>query len=405
MATRGTRAAAAVAGCAVVVAASFAFLGRSHGGDGSTAPVGTSPHLPRGALTGDVDGDGRTDIVSIDRTGRIRVVLGSGTTVRQLVPGGTRLEGLVDVGSPGLDLVTSPGTTGTQSSPWSVWHLHGHTLATLAIRHHGTIGPEPGNLVAWVTGHTLHDGVLDVLQKGQDRVAVLTRSWSLRAGELAPRPAGVRCWDRSTHRPPARCAPGQDWTYDVGAHGDLPELQPIDATWSRTASAPVVDGADSWTLERATPPGPDDAPRVDLVLHAPGRVARLLVPPGWAPALRPRVVTAGSLHGVLVSQEGGDVDTWRFYVDQGGRPVQLSTRGPLPLGGGFSHVTGAAYLSWVSAAGRVFTRVGTDRPGHYRVYEWTAAGTTAGAAPVLQAHDLGLVCFDDLYGHYGTCAR
>jgi hypothetical protein len=32
------------------------------------------------------------------------------------------------------------------------------------------------------------------------------------------------------------------------------------------------------------------------------------------------------------------------------------------------------------------------------------SGATAGTAPVLEAQDLGVVCFDKTRGTYGTCA-
>ena len=395
------------AACAVAIAAPLAL----HGGHHTAAPAGAppsapqSPRVPAGAVTGDVDGDGLPDTVSLTRAGLLRVDLGSGTTVRQLLPGGTSLEGLVSVGPPGLDIVTSArGGDGAGSREWTVRHLHRRSIGSVRMRHHDTIGSSRDGTVAWVSGQTLYDGTLDDLQKGQDRVAVLARTWSLRQGDLAPSRAGVRCWDRSAGHPPATCAAGQDWTYDAGPHGDLPDLQPLGASWFRTATSPVVDGSDSWTLARATPPGPPEAPHMDLVLRSGGSTAQVLVPPGWVPVLRPSPVTPGGVHAVLISQEGGDSDTWRVYVDSDGRPVELRTDGPLALGGGFSHDGGTAYLSWVTRSGDLFTRVGTSVPGHYRVYEWDPTGGTAGSPPVLQARDLGIVCVDQLVGHYGTCA-
>jgi hypothetical protein len=403
--TRRTAVVAAVAAaCAAAIAAPFALHGGHDPAPPATGPS-TAPHVPHGALTGDVDGDGLIDTVSLSRQGLIRIVLGSGTTVRHLVPGGTALEGLAHVGTPGLDVVTSEGMSdGSRGTDWSVWHLHGTSLSTVRFGHHRVIGTVRDSTVAWVSDDTLYDGTLDDLQKGQDRVAVLSRSWALRDGRLAPTRAGVQCWDRGTGGTPAVCAPGQDWTPDVGSHGDLPALQPIGATWFKDATSPVVDGSDSWTLDRATPPGPAEAPRMDLVLHSGDATTRALVPAGWPPVLRARPVTPGGVHGVLISQEGGDSDTWRVYVDDDGRPAELRTDGPVRLGGGFTHDADSVYLSWVSGAGRLFTRVGTSDAGRYRVYEWDPVGGTATSLPVLQARDLGTVCFDELFDHYGTCA-
>jgi hypothetical protein len=396
------------AACAVAIAAPFALRGGHHATPPRSAP--TSPaspskaqQAPHGALVGDVDGNGWPDTVSLTSRGVLKVALDSGTTVRQLISGDSSLEGLVHVGTPGADIATSVPAHGSGGSQWSVWHLLGTTLSTVPLRHHAQVGTDRDSLVAWVADGTLYDGSLDELQKGQDRVAVLGRSWMLDGDGLAPDRAGVWCWDRTTGAPPSRCAPGQDWTPDVGPHGDLPAMQPIGATWFKGATAPVVDGADSWTLVRATPPGPADTPNTDLVLRSAGTTTRVRVPHGWPPVLRARPVTPGGQHGVLISQEGGDSDTWRVFVDHDGRPVELPTDGPVSLGGGFTSGSAAAYVSWVSRAGQVFTRVGTGDLGRYRVYEWVP--DSGSPLPVLRARDLGTVCIDDLFGHYGTCAR
>jgi hypothetical protein len=408
---RGVRRTAVVgavaAVCAVAIAVPFALHGGHDAAAPRTAPTSSTPPQPQarhGALIGDVDGNGLPDQVVLSARGVLKVALDSGTTVRHLIPGDSRLEGLVHVGTPGSDIATSQPTHGSRGSAWSVWHLLGTSLSTVPLRHHTSLGSDRDSQVAWVAGGTLYDGRLDVLQKAQDRVAVLARAWSLDRAGLAPSRTGVWCWDRSTGQPPARCAPGQDWTPDVGPHGDLPAMQPFEASWFKAATDPVVDGADSWTLVRATPPGPAEAPRMDLVLRSAGSTAQVLVPRGWPPVLRAEPVTPGALHGVLISQEGGDSDTWRVYVDHDGRPVEVPTDGPVALGGGFMRDTGSTYISWVSDAGQVFTRVGTPDLGRYRVYEWEPVAATGSSLPVLRARDLGIVCFDDLFGHYGTCA-
>jgi hypothetical protein len=392
--------------CAIAIAVPFALRGGHDATPPRSAPTSppSTPKAQHGAILGDVDGNGLPDQVSLSARGVLEVALDSGTTVRHLIPGDSRLEGLVHVGTPGSDIATSQPTRGSRGSDWSVWHLLGTSLSTVPMRHHASLGSDRDSQVTWVADATLYDGTLDDLQKSQDQVAVLSRSWRLDRGGLAPSRAGVWCWDRSADQPPARCTPGQDWTPDVGPHGDLPAMQPIGATWFRGATAPVVDGADSWTLVRATPPGPAEAPRMDLVLRSAVTSARVLVPRGWPPVLRAQPISPGALHGVLISQEGGDSDTWRVYVDHGGRPVELPTDGPVALGGGFTRDADSVYISWVSHAGQVFTRVGTSDLGRYRVYEWEPVAATGSSLPVLRARDLGIVCFDDLFGHYGTCA-
>jgi hypothetical protein len=106
---------------------------------------------------------------------------------------------------------------------------------------------------------------------------------------------------------------------------------------------------------------------------------------------------------VLLSQEGGDSDTWRVYVRWAGVVQQLVTQGPVSLGGGFTPDGAAAYLSWMGRDGRLYTRIGTARPGRDHVYGWQPVGGTAYTAPVLQAVDLGTVCLDEALGTYGTC--
>jgi hypothetical protein len=114
---------------------------------------------------------------------------------------------------------------------------------------------------------------------------------------------------------------------------------------------------------------------------------------------------ADGAEAVLLSQEGGDSDTWHLFVFAAGRVQQVETRGPLQLGGGFTPGGAAAYLSWMSAGGHLFTRVGTGAEGRYRVYAWEPDGTGPTGAPVLHARDLGVVCIDETLGSYGTCAE
>jgi hypothetical protein len=167
----------------------------------------------------------------------------------------------------------------------------------------------------------------------------------------------------------------------------------------------TTDDGYTWTLHRGRPPGPVESVHDSLVVTGHGTTQNVPVPPGWAPRMFHRPVRVGDLtDGVLLSQEGGDSDTWRVYVRWGGRVQQLRTRGPVALGGGFTRTGSTAYLSWMSADGRLYTRVGTSRPGRYRVYAWVPSGATAGTAPVLEAQDLGVVCFDKTRGTYGTCA-
>jgi hypothetical protein len=235
-------------------------------------------------------------------------------------------------------------------------------------------------------------------------VVVVARAWTLRGKELTPTMAGPRCWDRSTGHPPAPCAPGQDWRYDVGPRGDLPALLPADHRGT-TGTDRVLVAGDRWRLlplHATSDPGTGQ-----WRLQHSGRSdsESLRVPTGWAPTLFRSPVRVGDLtDGVLLSQEGGDSDTWRIYVRWAGGIHQLVTKGPVPLGGGFSPDGATAYLSWMGPDGRLYTRIGTGRPGRDHVYAWRPAGATAYTPPVLEAVDLGTVCLDETWQTYGTCA-
>jgi hypothetical protein len=166
----------------------------------------------------------------------------------------------------------------------------------------------------------------------------------------------------------------------------------------------TTDDGYTWTLHRGMPPGPVESVHDNLVVTGHGTTQRVAVPPGWGPSMFHRTVRVGDLtDGVLLSQEGGDSDPWRVYVRWDGRPQQLRTRGPVALGGGFTSTGSTAYLSWMSADGRLYTRIGTPRPGRFHVYAWTPAGATASTAPVLEAKDLGIVCLDRTGRTFGAC--
>ncbi len=188
-----------------------------------------APAQPRGALQGDVDGDGTADTVALTRSGRLRVALGSGGTVGRRVPGSRpTLEGLADVGTTGLVVVTSHRRRDLPGRVWTAWSLQGHAFARVGVSGRALIGAVPDESTAWISDGTLYDGTLDPLQSGQDRVVVLARSWASVAGHLSATGAGVRCWDRADAGSPRSCAAGQEWAYDAGPRAGLPALLPAD---------------------------------------------------------------------------------------------------------------------------------------------------------------------------------
>jgi hypothetical protein len=395
------------AACAAAIAAPFALGG---GGGVAPAPAAPSspaaPHLPKGTMVGDVDADGTPDVVRLSRGGMLRVDLGSGRTVRRLLPDDAVLEGLARIDDEGLVIVTSTRVGDvTAGRDWEIRRVTDGRLARVSFANGLSMGYQPRLETAWIGPDLLlRDGALDVLQHGADHVGVLARTWTLRGGRVTPSPSGVWCWDRAVSTSPAPCASGQDWRYDVGPRGDLPALLP--ALGRREAGPAGITTGDgyTWRLHPGDPPGPPEYAHVDLVVDGPGTTQSVPVPPGWAPGMFARPVRVGDLtDGVLVTQEGGDSTTWRIYVRWAGLAQPLRTRGPVPLGGGFTTSGSTAYLSWVAADGRFYTRVGLPRPGRYRVYAWTPTGATASTAPVLEARDLGVVCLDETWETYGTC--
>jgi hypothetical protein len=398
-----------VTGAAVLLALAVvaAFLVRDGGNDVPSAgpPPSSAPVVPAGALTGDVDGDGTTDVVTLTRGDLLKVRLGSGAVVAHLLQDRPRLEGLADVGGRGLAVVVS-ASGGDGSRDWTAWAVRGDALAALHTRGHAVLVDERGSSTAWVAGHRLYDGSLDPLQHGADRVVVVSRTWSLRDGKLAPAGAGVRCWDRTSTVPPHACASGQDWAYDVGPHGHLPALLPtVRPAWADRSSIAFDDG--TWKVHNLDADVDPEAAPYSLTHTRRGVTHTAQVPVGWAPALFGSPVRLG--HGrsaVLLSQEGGDSDTWRVYADLGGRVQPLPVRGPVRLGGGFVRTAAgqSVLYSWLTPHGRLFTRIGTGREGHYHVYAWRPVGGDATTPATLAAHDLGTVCLDETLGTYGICS-
>jgi hypothetical protein len=394
-----TQRAAMIAGAATLLAAAVAtpFVVRGSGGhapSAPSAPTAPSAGVPAGALTGDVDGDGTADVVTLTHHDLLRVRLGSGTASTHFLQDRPRLEGLADVGGRGLAVIVSNAGTGTKRD-WTAWAVRGGRLLALHRHRQGH-----ASSISWVAGRRFYAGALDPLQHGEARVAVVSRRWSLRHGVLVGRPAGVRCWDRGSGATPRRCGPGQDWTFDVGPHDHLPALLPsVRPAWADRSSTSF--GGVTWEVRNLDADVDPEAAPYDVARTSRGVTDTARVPVGWAPILfRSPVRLDQGESGVLLSQEGGDSDTWRVYVDRGGRVLQLPTRGPVRLGGGFVkvHAGQSVLYSWLTPQGRLFTRFGTGHAGRYHVYAWQP---TSGS---LVAHDLGIVCLDETLDTYGTCS-
>lgn len=124
---------------------------------------------------------------------------------------------------------------------------------------------------------------------------------------------------------------------------------------------------------------------VHLVVRAGDRLLRAPVPAGWPPVVRRASLAVRGGYALVVSQEGGDSDTWTVYVRRGHSLVQARRQGAQPVGGGFTPDGAHAYLSWSTPPGRLFTRVGL-RGHRYHVLSWAVRGDR------LVPHGLGTVC-------------
>lgn len=209
------------------------------------------------------------------------------------------------------------------------------------------------------------------------------------AGPDAGRPDSVT--PAAGDEDPRPSVPADDHGRDVGSASGLPSLFPA-AEGSVSLGEPVTlsDGSTARLRGRARPE--EAAGDVRLVLDRGARRLEAPVPAGWTPTLLTQPVTGHRRSqggaGLVVSQEGGDSDTWTVYVRDAGRLVPVTVEGRIRLGGGFTADGAHARLSWLTPRGEMFTRVGLDREHHFRVYAWTLSGTR------LRAHDLGEVCLD-----------
>ena len=333
--------------------------------------------------SGDVDGDGVADPVTLSGDGTLIVRLsGTDRPVSVDERGGARLLGLADLGEDVLAVVVAGGGGGGQARAYG---LRDGALARFRTADRAWLGASRSQAV-WVDGqHRLLTGAIG--SPGARRTAVYAQRWLLDPIRLEPAPAGELCWDRRVDTVPQRCAPGMGYGPRVGSHGDLPALFPA-AEGSVGIGEPLAlpDHATATLRGHARPEL--RAGDVRLVVGHGSSTVAAPVPAGWSPSLLTQGLDGSGGTGLVVSQEGGDSDTWTVFVRQATGLVRATTGGDVPLGGGFTSDGRHAYLSWLTPEGRLFTRVGLDREHHFRVHEWTLDGT------VLHAHDLGEVCLD-----------
>lgn len=196
--------------------------------------------------------------------------------------------------------------------------------------------------------------------------------------------------------------------YDPGPRADLPDdLATVAGGRALRIDQPLQVHGETVTLTgRVRPTGVEAG---DVRIRA-GSTAPAVVGAGWEPVLYRTPISATpvrvgsvydveSTYGVVVSQEGGDSDSWSVYarVPAGLTPVRVI--GPDPLGAGFlgkrEHY--AAYRSWVTPRGLIYTAYGLPQAHHFRVVSWRLESTD------LLPDEIGVVCFTDDMTDYGRC--
>jgi hypothetical protein len=115
---------------------------------------------------------------------------------------------------------------------------------------------------------------------------------------------------------------------------------------------------------------------------------RAPIPAGWPPQLVGHLALPRKLDGFVVSQEGGDSDTWTVYRSLEGDLKRVPVSHAAPFGGGFTRDGIHAYRTWMTRRGGLFTRVGLGG-ARERVWRWGLHGTS------LVPTDLGVYCFDE----------
>lgn len=371
----------------------------------STSPATSDTVHDVDRLEGDMDGDGSDDTVRLGVDGSVTVELTASEepVLAHLKPGSTLL-GLPEIGDRGTAIAAQHG--GAERRTTTVLRLSPDGLTRVRTADRAWLGSSRDQ-AAWVSDDArLLVGALRT--RGTGRTAVYPHVWQLgqrgaKKDTLVPRQAGAEyCWDRESQAHPEPCPPGTSYGPHVGSATGLPELFPA-VGGRRGVGEPLpftlAGVAGTATLRGSASPDEVAAGDVRLVVRTGVFRDRGPVPAGWTPVLVGRLSLPHEGIGFVVSQEGGDSDTWTVFVPHQGALVRARVPAEVPFGGGFTADGTHAYLSWVSPRGRLYTRVGLDRADHYRLWSWSVEGTT------LDARDLGVVCLDLMAQpeRYGSC--
>jgi hypothetical protein len=375
---------------------------------------------PTKTLSGDVDGDGRPDRVRVSgHTLTVTLAADPAHPLTQSIKHLVGLAGLAHVGTPGLGILSVQS-----NGPGVIWGITGLRNGKLGVLSQNfgepTVGhPQgtdlsvvPGNAFSWITPTGVPmSGLLDPMQRGQQKLAVRVTRFAPKHGDLAASATVDWCWDVVTQKVPAPCPAGVTDVFDPGPHASLPALLPkFSSTGFRMAGDVWQDGATSLTLVK----GPVHTRSIlKQVYDVKGTIdgREVSAPAGYGlPRLLTTFVDLGhGVRGLAVIDDSKA--TWNLLAVAGGGLEPLVAEDPSNGARGTSYLhpgTHAVFVdgkprtadTWIGPDGVVFTRVETDRVGHFQLYEWQVADSPA---TKLEPVDLGTVCIDDFQATYGTC--
>jgi hypothetical protein len=390
----GLAAAAAVAAVAVPLARGGADEDQPTPPATSTTPspspsVVASPFVETSRAEGDVDGDGAADVVRTDEQGMVRIDLADGSRAELQQPLGSSIEGLAELGPPGLAVVL--GIDSGDERPAHVLRWVDGRLEEVQPAGDAWIGSRVGQTF-WVEDRVLYTGTFQ--GPLDEQVRVDTRAWGLRDGGLRSNPMGERCWLPSEKEPhPVSCSSfGSE--YDVGPRGDLPALFPAVDMLYKVGDTWAIGGSESAELVGRSGEYVEKGD-VELVVHVDGVEARADVPAGGPPELLGgRVRTRGDAPAFVVRQEGGDSMAMTVFTFWNGELVALPQPTGAPFGNGFREVDGSTpyHLTWLSEEGVLYTGEGIDEAtGRSRTHLWRWSDDLGNR---LTAEDLGVACLD-----------
>jgi hypothetical protein len=403
---------AGLAAAAAVVAVAVPLVTEGPDDDRPAPPVTSpspSPSAVAGPFTetsrarGDVDGDGAADLVRTDAEGLVRVDLADGSSAELQQPPGAGVDGLAEVGTPGLAIVL--GIDSGDERPAHVLRWVDGQLEEVRTLGDAWLGTRAGETF-WVEDHVLYTGSFEGTFGGEP-VSVAVRAWEVRGGLLQSNAMGKRCWQPSEKEPhPVSCSASGS-AFDVGPRGDLHALLPA------LEEMPV---GQRFHWEFAQPGeyaqlqgklGPAEfarAGQVELVVLYHGREYRAPLPAGASPALLPAALSGidGDTPVLLVRQSSGDAAFMTvFSIRDDDRLKQVEPVGDVFLGSGFVDRDGtlAEQRTWLTPDGQLFTAVRLDQgTGRHQLWRWND-----NMGDTITPTDFGVVCIDWETDDYGRC--